>query len=220
MTVREWARSSTAVRLAAIWGFMGFLGALFERLLWEVLFIFLLSAHAAYAAVWGVLLLVVAVEGVRVARTPRGLVPAGILVLLAGVLYLSFWPLARLGSSAVTWLRFEMHRDEYERIVASVRSTPPLDTVGEGWITAEARGVEYVVDLGPPVRVAFVQPGGFLDNWEGIVYDPSGAVTSARGWRDRVPGDYTADGNLVGLFGGSLVECTRLEGHFYRCSFT
>jgi hypothetical protein len=60
------------------------------------------------------------------------------------------------------------------------------------------------VDQGPPVRVAFVW-GGILDNWQGIVYDPTGVVL-------------TEKGHL--LFGGDLIHARHLWKDWYYCAFT
>ena len=59
-----------------------------------------------------------------------------------------------------------------------------------------------------------------IDNWEGIIYDPTGAVASATGWRGGVAGQYTAPPDIRVLFGGDLVACEPIEAAFYRCWFT
>jgi hypothetical protein len=81
-------------------------------------------------------------------------------------------------------------------------------------------GVDFVVDAGPPRRVAFPQPGGIIDNWEGVIHDPSrgldGAVPPAGGVR----GGFSPPPELVRVFGGSLLACRPVRDHFYRCWFT
>ncbi len=78
-------------------------------------------------------------------------------------------------------------------------------------------GIEYEIDSGPPVRFA-LEPDGFLDNWSGIVYDPSGDVMLADGFDGK--GKFKAPDRVTKLFGGDLVSCRHFFGHYYRCGFT
>jgi hypothetical protein len=82
---------------------------------------------------------------------------------------------------------------------------------------AEQGGIIYNVDLGPPVRVAF-HPEGMLDNWSGIIFDPTGEVMQADGFDAR--GNFVAPERITKLFGGDLVGCRHLWRDYYRCSFT
>ena len=77
------------------------------------------------------------------------------------------------------------------------------------------------VDPGPPRRIAFSW-GGILDNWRGVVYDPTGEVMKAnildrKTWPNRDDPDYAS---VAGLFGGTLVRAQHLEGNWYLCWFT
>lgn len=77
------------------------------------------------------------------------------------------------------------------------------------------------VDPGPPRRVAFSW-GGILDNWVGVVYDPTGEVMKAdildtETWSNRDDPDYAS---VAGWFGGSLIRAKHLEGNWYLCWFT
>ncbi|MEH3159689.1 MAG: hypothetical protein PGN08_12625 [Sphingomonas taxi] len=74
------------------------------------------------------------------------------------------------------------------------------------------------IDPGPPVRAAF-DPQGLLDNWSGIVFDPSGDVMLAKGF-NPITGTFAAPERITKLFGGDLVGCRPLVGHYYVCSFT
>lgn len=78
-------------------------------------------------------------------------------------------------------------------------------------------GVGLNVDRGPPLRVAF-NPEGMLDNWSGIVFDPTGEVMQADGF--DASGRFRAPDRITKLFGGDLVSCRRLWGDYYDCSFT
>jgi hypothetical protein len=60
-----------------------------------------------------------------------------------------------------------------------------------------------------------------LDTWEGIVYDPSGAVAAVRGWQfDHGVRDFTAPPAARGLVGGDIVVCEHIRGPWHRCWFT
>lgn len=124
--------------------------------------------------------------------------------------------LARTGDAAIFHLRFAANAPGYARVVAAERRAP-----GASHRLQRRDGIGYYVEGGPPLRIAFPQPGGFLDNWEGVVYDPTGAVAQARGWRfDRGQQEFTAPPEVRVLFGGDLVECVHIRGAWYRCSFT
>lgn len=83
-----------------------------------------------------------------------------------------------------------------------------------------ADDVQYSVDYGTPIRVAFPK-GGIIDNWYGVVYDPSDEVAQAKG-ADFGPGGqgFTAPPEVRALFGGDLVSCWRIYRHYHMCSFT
>ena len=78
-----------------------------------------------------------------------------------------------------------------------------------------------IVDSGPPLRVAFSW-GGILDNWRGVVHDPTGEVMKAnildtKTWSNRDDPDYAS---VAGFFGGTLIRAQHLEGDWYLCWFT
>ncbi len=77
-----------------------------------------------------------------------------------------FMPLGSLGSRLTEIIRFRVQRAAYDHVVDKVVADPG----GPG--LRKADGLEYIVDEGPPIRVAFVWPGGVIDNWCGVVYDP------------------------------------------------
>ena len=78
-----------------------------------------------------------------------------------------------------------------------------------------------MVDAGPPVRVAFPLPGGILDNWQGIVYDPTGVVLRTREFRrDWSNFDDPALLPVKRLFGGDVQHCESMGGPWYFCQFT
>lgn len=141
----------------------------------------------------------------------RVLVYAAAPMLLAVTICLS-WPSLALGSYTGTMSRLLLNRGHYEAIIAKVRSDPK-----PAWFQEDG-GVTYSVDLGPPIRVAF-NPAGMLDNWSGIIYDPTGDVMLADGF-DPKTGKFAAPDRVTKLFNGDLVSCRRLWSHYYDCSFT
>lgn len=96
---------------------------------------------------------------------------------------------------------FLRHQSAYQRVLEHVRDSSVPD---RGMFA----GVDYQVELGP-TRVAFPWPGGIIDNWFGVVHDPSGGVT-------RAP----HDASIRELFGGDLIGVRHLWGPWYLCSFT
>jgi len=118
-------------------------------------------------------------------------------------------PVLEVGRDTGTWTRLVLNRSHYDAIVKKV-SDPPRE-LGTYPPFEKDNGVEYIVDNGPPVRVAF-NPDGILDNWSGIVFDPTGQVMMA----DRI----ATPEHITKLFGGDLVGCRHLSGHYYECSFT
>lgn len=121
-------------------------------------------------------------------------------------------PVLWAGSFIGSFTRLVANRSHYESIIDRVRAakTPVWHE--------EDDGVTYSTDLGPPVRVAF-NPAGMLDNWSGIIYDPTGDVMLADGF-DPNKGKFLAPERVTKLFGGDLVKCRRLLSDFYICSFT
>jgi hypothetical protein len=86
-----------------------------------------------------------------------------------------------------------------------------------GW-AAGRLGLEVFIETGPPVRAAFMTDPGFLDNWSGIVFDPTGKVMQADGW--DASGKFRAPEVITKLFDGDLDSCRHLWGAYYHCGFT
>ena len=77
------------------------------------------------------------------------------------------------------------------------------------------------IDPGPPVRIAFYWQRGVIDNWVGLVYDPTGKVIKA----NKFKSDWSnwGDASLAevkGLFGGDLRRAKRMSKNWYLCWFT
>ena len=148
-----------------------------------------------------------AIVAVRRCITEPGRVaaPRFLLVLaLAGLAVHGYGP--RAGRLA----RFSMHRGYYEAVVAAIERGVKLPET-----------FDVVEEAGPPVRVAFRWSGGILDNWCGVVYDPSGLVLEVNqidpDYRNR---DDTRYRDARMLFGGDLLVAEPLGGPCYFCSFT
>ena len=127
------------------------------------------------------------------------------------------WPfLTEFGDHYRFRRRFEANQNRYESIVSRLVTRAKFD---EGW--QKEGSIDYFVEAGPPLRIAFRQPGGILDNWQGVIYDPSGAVLrSAQFKTDFSNWNAPTLRDIKHLFGGELMYCKHLKGHFYRCWFT
>ncbi|HEY0325888.1 MAG TPA: hypothetical protein VGC46_07925 [Allosphingosinicella sp.] len=119
------------------------------------------------------------------------------------------------GSWAGTASRMLINQDRYETIIENARRGVRSPSSASAF--EESGGIAYIVDPGPPVRVAF-NPEGLLDNWSGIVFDPTSEVMAADGWDET--GAFRAPARITQLFGGDLVRCRRLWDDFFSCSFT
>lgn len=189
---------------------------------WTAGFGFLLFILGAPLLIGGVAIggIIYSVRGVKLARQPflakQRLTDAlaAPVMLLATILLA--WPSLAAGSFSGTWTRLMVNRDHYETIIAKARRGERSSSASSAF--EEVGGVEYIVDSGPPVRVAF-NPEGMLDNWSGIIFDPSGDVMRADGFDART-GKFLAPNEVTKLFGGDLVRCRRLWGDYYDCSFT
>lgn len=119
--------------------------------------------------------------------------------------------LTPFGKTFGAHFKFWRNNEHYQSVV---------DQVSNG---ADGSTIPYpvVIDPGPPQRVAFSW-GGILDNWRGIVHDPSGEVMKANildrtTWSNR---DDIAYASVSGLFGGTLIKAQHLTGDWYLCWFT
>lgn len=135
----------------------------------------------------------------------------GLAAICAGVLIIAVAPfISSAGGWGWAWISLQSHRAVYERVVAQAAVLPD-----EG----RFNGHSYRIERGPPVRVAFPQPVGVADNWGAVIYDPSDAVATAKGWGAK-PGAHTVRPDIQNLWGGDLLSCRRITGHYYRCWFT
>lgn len=164
---------------------------------------------------------VFSVRGVKLAREDDGALRQKIGIAIAAPVMLlvsvaSLWPLLAAGSYIGTFSKLAVLGPRYESIIAEARRVPPDDDF-TGY--RKQGGTTYIIDFGPPVRVAFPSGFGLIDYWSGIVFDPTGDVIRAKGWHP-VTGKWYAPDRITKLFGGDLVSCDHLWGSYYHCSFT
>ena|SRR5690606_32406398 len=207
------SRSWLGPALVAAWGMLGLLLALLDRPLWDRLWVFTLGLWALYALL-GVLLLASFLAHLRRDRSRQAVFNTLAVPILAVVLWFAVPTIASAGDEIHFARRFASLLPQYQTILAGLSSeTMPVE---RGMIA----GIDLVVDSGPPLRVAFPQPGGITDNWEAVVHDPSGRVREAIGWKNGVAGEFTASPEVRSLFGGDLLACRHVVKDFYRCWFT
>lgn len=202
--------------LAAAWVLGAVLLCFFDQWLAETLWILSLVLDAIWLVV-GVVLLVASAALTASRARRREAAPAFLLLAVAGA---GVW----LGGSRLEWYgthwlmrtRFEHRLPGYRLAVATLQKQPQ----SAGW-HHDGRAGDFVVDSGPPLRVAFPWPGGMLDNWQGIVYDPSGVVLQAGQFRsDWSNFEDPALQRVKRMFGGDMHHCEAMGGPWYFCQFT
>ena len=104
------------------------------------------------------------------------------------------------GGQCTRYLRFRFFKPSYEKQLLSL---PPV------------QGRRFMRDSGPPERMAFPWPGGLLDNWCGVVFDPTNEL-DALIRSPKPPREHPARG----FFGGDIIKVEHLEGPWYFCWFT
>ncbi|MEQ4504849.1 hypothetical protein [Pseudomonas sp.] len=198
--------------LAAVPAIVGFVSS-WSAGMGFLLFILAIPAAALILFTYALISLIRGVQLGRQVETPREKIlaiaaaPFGLACTLALA-----WPSLAAGSFGGSLSRLIVNKSQYEAIIRKAQSHQKPD-----WF-AEDEGVTYSVDVGPPVRVAF-NPAGMLDNWSGIIYDPTGDVMLAKGF-DSKSGRFFGPDRITKLFKGDLVRCRRLWGSYYDCSFT
>ncbi len=113
-------------------------------------------------------------------------------------------------------LRFYRLKPEYSEIVAMLQS---------GSISQKGthHGIAYKSENEPEFRVSFSW-GGIIDNWHGVIYDPSGRIMRCNKSDPRFPGQGPRDDEELGkirmIFGGTLYKAEPLGNYWYLCWFT
>jgi hypothetical protein len=155
-------------------------------------YLFELGSFPAFVAVGVAGFIAFAFTLIAVARKWNRQSATCLLVVLATWIIWIYAPTHSLGIVVRFWL-------EEERYAASVAE------VSSGALPACAATRACEIDPSSPSRIAFSW-GGILDNWIGVVYDPSGDIVNIE--------------RHQGAFGGDLVGCEQIKGRYYLCSFT
>ncbi len=120
------------------------------------------------------------------------------------------------GSHVARLARFYILKPSYSKAIAQ---TEARLRDGERVLLGSS---DTLVDItGQRVRVAFIWPGGIVDNWYGVVFDPTdelAQVSDGKGARDEL--GFIGDTRIKRWFGGDLIRCERIERQWYFCWFT
>ncbi len=202
------------VALALGWIFVAAHLLFFDQWIRETLWIFGVGIYFDWLLAGVVLLGTALVLAVRRRSRPYA-IAAGVMVVALAAAWFGGGRLAWIGSRWLLHHRFERDLPRYEAVVQRVLRSPPMPD------TTPYRARDYLVDEGPPRRVAFPWPGGMLDNWSGIVYDPTGVVLRVT----RLNPDWSNSSDpslqpVMRLFGGTMYYCERVRGPWYFCRFT
>lgn len=152
------------------------------------------------AGVLAIYAIIIIFIGCREAWSQREKMPTALaaawtpIIVIIGTTALAL-PIMWAVATGLTWATFFTNRAEYIEIA---RRADAGQFDAKGSALQQYAGVAFLIDDGPPQRLAFPMPGGFLDNWNGIVYDTSGRVAAARGFTRS--GKFTAPPNIKGLF--------------------
>ena len=132
-------------------------------------------------------------------RSPFVLLTA---VLLTAVLLVQIVPLlARWSDGVVFRRRLDARRAIYAEIIAQ----QPRDSAWGSGPWTWYRGERYLVNSGPPLRVAILQPTDAFGGKEAAVFDPTGAVA------------ITQNGGRVTYAHHRVGRCRPVEPGWYQC---
>jgi hypothetical protein len=156
--------------------------------------------------------LAIVVRQVRARQKPR-LWPRLSLCIIGLIAAICLAPtMLSLGQGVTRYARIEYSKPNYLEIVRGVEAGHLVsDSAFTG--SGEFANQRFVVEeiLGKRL-IGFTLPGGLLDNWSAIVYDPSGILKQTQG-------SFVPD-NFISLFGGTLVSCDHAYGPWWSCGFT
>ena len=192
-----------------MWVILGALLApfLFSKIRWWPIVWLLFAIWVFY----GLVLLAISLWRMRRPALRGVAVRSAAAILAMGVL---FFPLSMFFDRASKWLRFKRERATYERVVDRIQGEPASSGL------RESDGQRYIVDAGPPVRVAFVWWDSGSDRWCGAVFDPTREVLRInQGLPTRGTAEWHSH-SLRRLFGGSMRTCRSLDEHYFHCCFS
>ena len=196
-------------RAVVLWVISGLLISLGAQLLYEAYGLLAGVAVGAWVVI-GLLFLLIRLWEARRAATRRTAFASAGQIVFVGLLVAAVSPfLAQVGARVTESLRFTRLQPIYEKVVAEVEKT----SLPRG---RHQRGdLVYLVEPGPPLRLAFPWPGATATSWCGAIHDPSRGVTRIGSGAEGADIDA-----LRALFGGVLTDCTELGENYYLCCFT
>jgi len=122
-------------------------------------------------------------------------------------------------------LRFLRYEKKYVQIIEKIK-TKKISSNGS------VNGISYDTEVDPVMRVSFSW-GGILDNWRGIIYDPTNELSTIAknnqihiNYRDKkslTPADeehIKETTELKLLFGGVIYKVKKMGNNWYLCWFT
>jgi hypothetical protein len=114
---------------------------------------------------------------------------------------------------AFVWGIFAVNQHSYARIVdLAAHNRLPRQTRPAPQFAAD--GTAFEAERKPPHRIAFILPGGFLNNWDGILYDPEGiGIRPHAVQSDDTPGDLFDNWWTIG-------GCTHIVSNYFDCGFS
>lgn len=130
----------------------------------------------------------------------RSLRPLFVFALGGGLLFAVHPWLARYSDARVFRARLARHHTAYDDIVAHL----PADSTSGLW--RWHANLRYLVDSGPPLRLAILQEGRAYDGDEVALYDPMGRLDTV-GLASRTSRP----------FGGRIAACSPVQLPWYRC---
>lgn len=124
-----------------------------------------------------------------------------------------FLATAWLSNEAFRWGTFAAGYRGYLHVIALAESKR-LPSPGKTAFQTADNGTEFQAERKAPYRIAFPMPGGFLNRWQGVVYDPEG-IGKHQTRRQK-------DGSMADLFDDwwTVEVCSPMIGRFYICAFT
>jgi hypothetical protein len=153
-------------------------------------------------------LFLIVATAVTLAMLARATTRRGAALLAVGLLGLFLY-----GAQTARLVRFWVLKPGYQAVIREVeqglRDEDPI----------RARRTAFRIDDGMPLRVAFPWDG-IIDNWYGVVYDPTDELSRFCGDAGRNSGGFLKDPTLRQLFGGTMTYCERLSQGWYFCWFT
>jgi hypothetical protein len=201
-------------KLTLLWLFFGILLYVFWVDIEGGIFIFIMGVEYLF---WGLSLMILILtvaeiwRQTKIQRFPRNGVAVIVFVIVIGLI------LYYLGPQYGFLARFYLFKPGYEETAKRLSQNYPSD-YPDTWYYDDLSFA--IVDKGPPIRVAIPLPGGLLDNFQAIVYDPSGEVGQLRQFKLNPHWDDPEFNYLRNLFGGEMFYCAPIEKHWFYCWFT